>query len=207
MSPALVVPSLLLLLVGDPARPPAEADSRGPELRRAAQQGDVVLVRRLLRVGVDPDTADGNGRTAVVAAAAAGQAAVVKELVKAGADPDLRDREWGTALDAAGRHGHDEVVRVLREAGARGSGKSPGDTVCVRPWSGQGFCGQVEAVQGSRTRLRLGRIVGCADGCAPMAECSEGRPVGGASPSALGVGDDLWLRGECLTDVGVRPDR
>ena len=204
---ALLVPASLILLLPATSRAPVEGEPRGTALRQAARQGDVVRLRHLLRAGVDPDASDAHGRTAMVAAAAAGQVTVLKELLKAGADPDLRDREWGNALDAAARHDHEEVGRLLREAGARGSGKSPGSTVCVRPWQGEGFCGRVEAVRGHQYQVRLGWVVGCAEGCEAWPECSAGRAVGGTAKGALTVGDEVWLRGECLTDVGVVPGR
>ena len=82
---------------------------------------------------------------------------------------------------------------LLRQHGARGSGKSIGDTVCVRPWQGDGYCAVVEAADPTRYRLRVSRVVGCAAGCAPEPSCSAGRAVGAGG---LGAGD---------VAVGARP--
>jgi hypothetical protein len=93
------------------------------------------------------------------------------------------------------------MARLLRRHGAKGSGKSIGDAVCVRPWGGDGYCAVVEGVDPTRFRLRVSRLVGCAAGCAPEANCSRGRVVGAGG---LDVGDVLWVPASCLTHTGVR---
>jgi uncharacterized protein len=194
---------LLLGLLAPPAAPPrpVEADAR-PRLIAVAARGDAAEVAALLRAGADPDSADRSGWTALHQAAETGDAAVARLLLDSGATPDLRSRDRGTALDVAEREGWTELARLLRAHGARGSGKSIGDTVCVRPWRGDGYCGVVEAVAGTRFHLRVTRVAGCSDGCAADALCSAARPVGGAS--GLGAGDRLWVPASCLTHTGVR---
>lgn len=64
----------------------------------AASVGDVRRVRRLVAEGVDPDTSDEDGVTALMAAAFAAQAGVVRALLDAGADPDAQDASGLTAL-------------------------------------------------------------------------------------------------------------
>ena len=90
---------------------------------------------------------------------------------------------------------------MLRAAGARGSGKSIGDTVCVRPWAGEGFCAAVLARDATRFELHVERWVGCARRCAADAACSDGKTVGSGG---LGPGDRLWVEASCLTHTGVR---
>ena len=82
-----------------------------------------------------------------------------------------------------------------------GSGKSIGDTVCVRPWAGDGYCAVVEAADPTRYRLRVSRVIGCAAGCAPEPACAGGQVVGAGG---LGAGDVLWVPASCLTHTGVR---
>jgi hypothetical protein len=101
----------------------------------------------------------------------------------------------------AERSGQAALAHLLRARGARGSGKSVGDTVCVRPWQGDGYCGVVEAVDPTRAQLRVTGLVGCGRGCAAETACSAGRPVG---PGGLSAGDALWVPFSCLTHTGVR---
>jgi hypothetical protein len=187
---------IVLALAGGPGA--ADGPSQG--LVSAAVRGDVAGVATLLRQGADPDAADRSGWTALHQAAEAGDLALARLLLEAGARPDLRSRARGTPLDVAERGGRLELARLLRLHGARGSGKSIGDTVCVRPWRGEGYCATVEAVDPTRHRLRVSRLVGCEAGCAPDAACSAGREVG---PSGLGPGAVLWVPASCLTDTGV----
>jgi hypothetical protein len=177
------------------------ADEPSARLVAAAERGDLGVVAALLRAGADPDAADRSGWTGLHQAAETGDLPLARALLEAGAHPDLRSRARGTALDVAERGGRLELARLLREFGARGSGKSIGDTVCVRPWHGDGYCAVVESVDATRFRLRLSRLVGCAAGCEPEPSCSGGRVVG---TGGLGVGDALWVPASCLTHTGVR---
>src|SRR5271155_6127401 len=58
-------------------------------LWHAAQNGDVVEVRRLLNAGVDVNATDPIGQTALIRAAGRGQNVVIKELLAAGADVNI----------------------------------------------------------------------------------------------------------------------
>jgi hypothetical protein len=179
-------------------------DAASRSLAAAVARGDAPRVAMLVRAGADPDAADRSGWTGLHLAAETGDAALARLLLDSGADPDLRSRARGTPLDVAERAGRAEIARLLRLHGARGSGKSVGDTVCVRPWSGDGYCAVVEAADPTRYRLRVSRVEGCADGCAPDASCSAGRTVGGAGREGLDQGRVLWVPASCLTHTGVR---
>lgn len=171
-------------------------------LRAAAARGDAAEVAALLRQGASPDAADRSGWTGLHQAAETGDLALARVLLEAGAHPDLRSRARGTPLDVAEGAGRNEMARFLRAHGAKGSGKSIGDTVCVRPWQGGGYCAVVEARDPTRFRLRVSRVVGCAGGCAPEADCSAGQAVG---PGGLSSGDVVWVPASCLTHTGVQP--
>jgi hypothetical protein len=121
--------------------------------------------------------------------------------LETGAAPDLPSRALGTPLDVAERAGHAEAAALLRQKGARGSGKSIGDTVCVRRWGGEGYCGAVTGVDATRHRIRVTSVSGCANGCAADTACSSGRSVGGGD--GLMVGDELWVSSSCLTHTGL----
>jgi hypothetical protein len=180
--------------------PNARDASLRPALLLAVSSGRPEVVRALLRAGASPDAGDRAGWTALHQAVANGDLASARALLDAGATPDLRSRARGTALDVAERDGRAELARLLRERGARGSGKSLGDTVCVRPWAGEGYCGVVAAVDATRFQLRVTDVLGCASGCAADEACSGGRPVGAGG---VGVGDQLWVPACCLTHTGV----
>ena len=160
----------------------ADADA-SRRLIAAAARSDAAGVLVLLRNGADPDLK------------------IARLLLQRGASPDLRARARGTALDVAESSGWMELARVLRAAGARGSGKSIGDSVCVRPWSGDGYCAVVLGRDATRFELQLSEVKGCERGCAAEAACSGGKVVGRAG---LAVGDKLWVPASCLTHTGVR---
>jgi hypothetical protein len=163
-------------------------------LCRAARVGEVRALRALVAAGADVNGADGAGTTPVMAAAAAGQTAALAVLADAGADLDVRDRLGRTALDLALAAGNVDAARLLRLRGARGSGKSPGDTVCVERWAQRGFCGSIERVEPGRFRLRVTRVIGCEKGCEADQACSGGLEVDPSSVGAL-----LWVSRSCLT--------
>ena len=178
----------------------ADDDSSRP-LVAAVASGDAEQAILLLRQGAPPDAADRSGWTGLHQAADKGDLALARAFLEAGAHPDLRSRSRGTPLDLAERGGRLELARLLRRYGAKGSGKSIGDTVCVRPWRGDGYCAVVEAADPTRYRLRVSRLVGCAGGCEPEPSCSAGQVVG---TGGLGVGDVLWVPASCLTHTGVQ---
>jgi len=82
----------------------------------AASQGDLNEVRALAAAGVEPGTADYDGRTALHLAAAEGQLEVVKYLLAVGTDPQPVDRWGGTPLSDAESNGHTDVADLLQRA-------------------------------------------------------------------------------------------
>ncbi len=172
-------------------------------LLAAVAAGRSEAVDELIRDGAGVDVAGPGGRTPLIEAAERGQLDSVRLLVRAGADLRAHASGVGSPLDAADRSGNVEVANVLRRAGARSAtGKSVGDTVCVRPWGGDGYCGTVESVSKIQYRIQITQLVGCTQGCAPRAECSANRSVGG--PGGLAVGDEVDTVSTCLTHTGVK---
>ena len=95
------------------------------DLFKAAKEGDVATLTRLLGEGVNIDATDEealrifssfsrNGETALHYAARYGRASCVESLLKAGADTSLKDKDGKTALDLAYKNTEPEVVRLLR---------------------------------------------------------------------------------------------
>lgn len=86
-----------------------------------AREGDAGSLRRLLAVGVPPDTLgtdDQDGFTATHEAAYSGHAEALRALLAAGADPKRRDRSGRDATDHARRGKSPEALAVLSEHAA-----------------------------------------------------------------------------------------
>jgi glutaminase len=100
----------------DPRRRKNQAQAEAVvALTWAASQGDLTEARALIAAGVEPGTADYDGRTPLHLAAAEGQAEVVAYLLAAGAHPQPVDRWGGTPLTDAEANGHTQIARMLRE--------------------------------------------------------------------------------------------
>jgi glutaminase len=100
----------------DPRRKKNQAQTEAVvALTWAASQGDLNEARALIAAGVEPGTADYDGRTPLHLAAAEGQAEVVRYLLAAGADPRPVDRWGGTPLSDAEAGGHTEIAALLRQ--------------------------------------------------------------------------------------------
>jgi ankyrin repeat protein len=91
-------------------------------LIRAAEDGQLALVRNLLQAGASPNAKSEGDFTALMWAAARGHVEVVTVLLESGADLSARTRKGRTAVDIATQEGHDHVAALLRansEAGRR----------------------------------------------------------------------------------------
>ena len=75
------------------------------------------LVDGMAGNGGDTNAKQGDGLSALHAAAAAGRPEIVRILVFAGADPEARTPQGETPLDLARRHGHRETIELLRNPG------------------------------------------------------------------------------------------
>jgi glutaminase len=101
----------------DPRRKKNQTEiERVVALTWAASQGDLNEVRALVASGVDPSTADYDGRTALHLAAAEGQADVVRYLLTAGTQPAPIDRWGGTPHSDADNNGHPDIADLLQHA-------------------------------------------------------------------------------------------
>jgi hypothetical protein len=185
----------------------AALDARNAEgltpLIVAASAGETDTVKSLLAQGADQDATAADGRTPLIAATQGGQIEAVRALIAAHAKLNWAARRTGTALNVAENQGETQIAALLVAAGAHTSGKSVGDTVCVRPWGGDGFCGTVKSFSVRSVQIQVTRIVGCAKGCAARNECSAARAVGGAD--GVQAGDQIAVPSWCLTQTGVKP--
>ena len=111
---------------------------------RAAQSGDVTLMKLLLAHGAEPEIATAHNVTALAAASGIGwvegitfewsekeNVEAVKLCLEAGIDPNAADDEGRTALHGAAHKGRNEVVKLLVEHGAKVDARDLGsrDTV------------------------------------------------------------------------------
>ncbi len=80
----------------------------------AATRGDAAAVRSLLAQGVEVNSTDADGRTALMLAARRGDAALIRSLLSAGADPRRTDRDGHNASDHAREAGKEAVLPLLR---------------------------------------------------------------------------------------------
>ncbi|MEU8565638.1 ankyrin repeat domain-containing protein [Streptomyces cyaneofuscatus] len=89
-------------------------------LARAAEDGDVAAVARLLSDGAEVDGLGGDKRSALDLAVHAGHVDVVRVLLDAGADPRQRAGAYGevTPLGLAAMYGYVAVAELLLDAGA-----------------------------------------------------------------------------------------
>jgi hypothetical protein len=212
---ALTILAMALLAAGAAAQQPAQPgprpnaalDARNAQgmtpLIAAASAGQATTVQSLLAQGAGVNATAADGRTALIAATQGGSVEAVRALIAAGANLDWALRDAGMALNIAENKGETEIAALLLAAGAHSTGKSAGDTVCVRPWSGNGFCGTVQSFSVRAVLIKVTAIVGCANVCAAREECSASLPVGG--PSGLRAGDSITVPSWCLTETGVKP--
>ncbi|MDG4858515.1 ankyrin repeat domain-containing protein [Streptomyces sp. T-3] len=85
-------------------------------LFEAIPEGDIAVVKALLRAGVDPDRADSEGTTPLYEASVNGKTEIARLLLAAGASPNAESSGLGaegTPLCAAACWGHTETVREL----------------------------------------------------------------------------------------------
>ncbi len=96
--------------------------------RKAAIDGDILAIERLLAEGVDVDGLDHYAQTALMLAARHGHGDVVGLLLAAGADLDVTAKYRLSALMLAVINRHDVVARQLVDAGADVLLRSSGNT-------------------------------------------------------------------------------
>ncbi len=82
---------------------------------QAAKSDNSAKLKELTQQGVDINSADDNGKTALYWSSSLGHLNAVKFLLDNGANANLRDRNKETPLIAAAREGRDQVVTMLLE--------------------------------------------------------------------------------------------
>jgi ankyrin repeat protein len=95
----------------------AGADGTTP-IMYAAANGDLELVRALVKAAANVKLANQLGTSAITEAAIIGNAPIIEVLLKAGADPNYKTPNGETPLMAAARSGKIEAAKLLLDAGA-----------------------------------------------------------------------------------------
>ena len=88
------------------------------DLMSAASSGDLEALELFQVAGMDFESTDPAGNTALIKAAGAGQAAVVERILGIGADPRKVNGVGRDALISASAKGHEDVARLLLGRGA-----------------------------------------------------------------------------------------
>ena len=126
----------------------AEALEGMETLYEAAKEGDLKLVQKLLRRGVNPDDTTGSkyGSTALILASKKGHAAIVRALLDAGADVNHVNSKGNTALMRASRNGHVTIVEMLLAARANVNTVNNNGQTALMPASAKGHADVVAAL-------------------------------------------------------------
>ncbi|KAL3330415.1 hypothetical protein AABB24_034319 [Solanum stoloniferum] len=96
----------------------------------AANRGDDLLLRQLLKKGMDPNESDSNGRTVLHIAASKGSVECILLLLDFGANPNRKDSEGNVPLWDAMVGKHEAVVKLLVDNGAKISSGDVGQFAC-----------------------------------------------------------------------------
>jgi hypothetical protein len=128
-----------------------------PELVRAAGQGDIGTVRKLLERGAHVNTSDKeSGWTPLMSAALFGSIDIIKLLMERGAHVNAQDKFSWTPLMIASRSGHADIVRVFLDAGADVNAKTDTGYTSLMAASKQGHADIVKLLlaQGADVQAR-----------------------------------------------------
>ncbi len=85
----------------------------------SAQNGNIKKVQEFISSGINVNTKNNHGNTALIAAASEGYTEIVECLINAKADINTKNKDGQTALMLASDNGHYEIVVLLRSLGAK----------------------------------------------------------------------------------------
>jgi hypothetical protein len=94
-----------------PQSPPIENTQEG--LFKASKENNTETIKRILTSGVDVNTQDSKGRTALFFGTYFGHEKVVKTLIAAGANTEAKSKSGMTAKDIAVKKGYSAIAKLL----------------------------------------------------------------------------------------------
>lgn len=86
-----------------------------PLFRMSVMNGIKAAVAQQISCGIDINTCDEKGRTALIIAASRGYEEICTFLLESGADPDVKDVDGNTALTVAENKGHQKIASLLKQ--------------------------------------------------------------------------------------------
>ncbi|MBS4211537.1 ankyrin repeat domain-containing protein [Bacillus sp. FJAT-49825] len=95
-----------------------EADSMKEQFFKAVEKGNIAEINNLINKGVNINSQDGLGRTAIMIAAYANDVETAKALIEKGADVNIQDKMKNNPFLYAGAEGYIEILQLTIEAGA-----------------------------------------------------------------------------------------
>jgi len=119
---------------------------------QAAERGETDKVLQWIKDGVNINTTDDQGRTAILAATHGNQVDTVKALIQAGADINLQANNLDNPFLYAGAEGLLEILKVLIDAGADPTITNRFGGTALIPASEHGY---VEVVKELLTRSKV----------------------------------------------------
>jgi uncharacterized protein len=126
----------------------ASADATLDEqLIEAANRGDLVQIKTLLKKGANIDGRDGLGRTALTEAAAQGDLEIVRLLLSKGVDVKANADSGWPALTKVAARGHVELARLLLDNGVPIDAKDRNGSTALMEAARQGVRGRTEILR------------------------------------------------------------
>lgn len=113
----------------------------------AAKNGKDNVVALFLDAGIDSETADTTGKTALILAAQQGHTSTAKTLLDRGADPNNSDKDGRTALIWASQEDHIDTVLLLLSRGVKVNQKANDGTTALAAAQKAGDADLIKALQ------------------------------------------------------------
>ncbi|EAY14998.1 ankyrin repeat protein, putative [Trichomonas vaginalis G3] len=137
-------------------------------LHVASKEGNIQLVKSLLKCRCYIENIDQNGNTPLIISSLFDKQEVVKYLISAGADKEAKNKDGNTPLSIATKEGHLEVVKYLISVGANKEVKDKdGNTLLIIATKG----GRLEVVK-YLISIGADKEVKDKDGNTPLIEAS-----------------------------------
>uniref|UniRef100_A0A0G4I5E7 Uncharacterized protein n=1 Tax=Chromera velia CCMP2878 TaxID=1169474 RepID=A0A0G4I5E7_9ALVE len=123
------------------------------DLLKAAEMGDVQVIKTAVFSGTNPDATDATGSTALHIASKAGREEIVVLLLSHRASAHKSNKEGRTALHLASLRGHERIVVLLLKAGADPNARTKFGSAALHWAAARGHLGVVRALLGHGAKV------------------------------------------------------